>query len=241
VNQGGTQADRPVVTVASLNLHCGVGTRGEPFDVEAAILGLDADVIALQETWSPDAGPDPVTAAAAALGAQVFRVPLRRATSLSRLHIPGEDGLGRTGIAVLSKLPVARYEVLDLGRMPGDMVRRCAQILTIELPGGTLMRLAATHLTHRAASPVQLGRLLRHLSRGSPPTLIAGDLNMPRLMAGVTPGYSAAVRGRTWPAELPVVQLDHLLTSSGLTAAAGTVLPPAGSDHLPVRAQVTAR
>jgi endonuclease/exonuclease/phosphatase family metal-dependent hydrolase len=122
--------------------------------------------------------------------------------------------------------------------MPADVVRRCAQILTIELPGHVLFRLAATHLTHRFSSPLQLGRLLRHLGRISLPTVIAGDLNMPRMLAGSTPGYRPAVRGRTWPAELPVVQLDHLLTSRRVRAGAGIVLPPAGSDHLPVRAQI---
>jgi endonuclease/exonuclease/phosphatase family metal-dependent hydrolase len=39
------------LTVASLNMHGGLSTLGEPFDVEAAVAGLDADIVALQEIW----------------------------------------------------------------------------------------------------------------------------------------------------------------------------------------------
>lgn len=236
------------LAVASMNLHCGVGSRGQPFDVEAAILKLDAPVIALQETWSLDSGPDPLAAAAKALDAQLFRVPLLSAADWSTLGIPGESGPGSLAMAVLCRLPVAGYEVADLGQMRGDAVRRCAQIVSIELPDRGVLRLAATHLTHRLASPLQLLRLIRRLNAESLPaeslpaeslpTVIAGDLNMPRLLAGTVRGYSPAVYGRTWPADLPVLQLDHILTSSGLDQISGSVLAPAGSDHLPVRAEI---
>src|SRR5260370_7347819 len=43
------------LTVASLNLHLGLGWQGDPFDVAAAITGLDAAVICLQEVWLPQA------------------------------------------------------------------------------------------------------------------------------------------------------------------------------------------
>lgn len=227
------------LAVASMNLHCGVGSRGQPFDVEAAVRNLDAPVIALQESWSPDSGPDPVAAAAKALDAQLFRVPLLSAADWSTLGIPGESGPGSLAMAVLCRLPVTGYEVADLGRMRGDAVRRCAQIVSIELPDRSVLRLAATHLTHRLISPLQLLRLIRRLNaEPSLPTVIAGDLNMPGLLAGTVRGYSPAVYGRTWPAELPVMQLDHILTSSGIEQISGSVLAPAGSDHLPVRAEI---
>jgi endonuclease/exonuclease/phosphatase family metal-dependent hydrolase len=44
-------------TVASVNLHCGVASTGEPFDVESVIRGLDATIIAVQETWQTDSQP----------------------------------------------------------------------------------------------------------------------------------------------------------------------------------------
>jgi endonuclease/exonuclease/phosphatase family metal-dependent hydrolase len=46
------------------------------------------------------------------------------------------------------------------------------------------------------------------------------------------------VRGPTYPAHRPLVQLDHLLAGPGLRAEAAEVLPGVGSDHLPVRAQL---
>jgi endonuclease/exonuclease/phosphatase family metal-dependent hydrolase len=78
----GAVASRDVVPVASMNLHCGIGTRGQPYDVMAAVRGLDAPVIALQETWSPAGqADDAVTAAARYLGARLFRVSLVSGTT----------------------------------------------------------------------------------------------------------------------------------------------------------------
>jgi endonuclease/exonuclease/phosphatase family metal-dependent hydrolase len=229
-----------IVTITSLNLHCGIDTRGQPFDVQAAIGGLDAQVIALQEVWLPDgATEDPVEAAAKAMGAELFRLPGRKVASLAGVGVRGPSGPGRTGMAVLTTLPVARYEVVALGQMPGDLARRSAQVVTLTLPGGGPLRMACTHLTHRLTSPLQLARLMWHLGYGPAPTIIAGDLNMPRQAARLAPGYTAVVQGRTWPAELQVVQLDHVLAGRGIGILGGAVLPPAGSDHLPVRARVT--
>jgi endonuclease/exonuclease/phosphatase family metal-dependent hydrolase len=225
------------MAVASLNMHGGVGTGGQPFDVGAAIRGLDADVVVLQETWCPESGPDPVAVAAASLGAELFRVPLRSAPSLRAIGIPADSGPGQSGLAVLCRHRVASYEVADLGQMRGDPVRRRAQILGIELPDHSMVRIVATHLTHRLVSPIQLARLIRYLG-SSVPTVIAGDLNMPGVIASRVPSYTMAVRGRTWPAELPVAQLDHILAGPFFEPVAGTVLPTAGSDHLPVRARL---
>lgn len=227
------------VTIASMNLHCGAGTRGQPFDIEAAIAGLAADVIVLQETWSPeDAGTDPVESAAKAMGARLFRVPQRRVRALTDIAIPLSAGPGAVGIALLTTLPVTGYEVVRLRHIPGDVAARRAQIATVGLPGGGVLRVTGTHLTYRLASPVQLAQILLRLGTTSLPTVIAGDLNMPRQVARCAPGYEPAVRGRTWPAELPLVQLDHVLVGRGATLVDAAVLPPAGSDHLPVRARL---
>jgi endonuclease/exonuclease/phosphatase family metal-dependent hydrolase len=229
---------RSDIAVASMNMHGGVGSAGQPFDIEGAIRGLEADVVALQETWSPESGPDPLAAAAASLGAELFRVPLRSAASLRTIGIPADSGPGHSGLALLCRHRVTGHELVDLGQMRGDPVRRHAQVLTIELPDRSVVRIAATHLTHRLVSPIQLARLIRHLDGVRVPTVIAGDLNMPGLLASLARGYTMAVRGRTWPAELPVTQLDHILAGQGIEPVGGSVLPAAGSDHLPVRARL---
>jgi endonuclease/exonuclease/phosphatase family metal-dependent hydrolase len=236
----GARDPAEVVTIASMNLHCGIGTRGQPFDVEAAIESLDAQVIALQEVWSSDgAAEEPIDRAAKAMGAELLRVPGRTVPSLAGVGVRGPSRPGRTGMALLTTLPVVRYEVVPLGQMPGDASPRSAQVVRLTLPAGGPLRIACTHLTHRMASPVQLGRLMWHLAGDPAPTVIVGDLNMPRQVARLAPGYTAVVRGRTWPAELPVVQIDHVLAGRGIGILGGAVLPPAGSDHLPVRARVS--
>jgi endonuclease/exonuclease/phosphatase family metal-dependent hydrolase len=228
--------DDDQVTIASLNLHGGLDRRGQPFDVEAACHYLKADIIALQEVWQPDGQPDPLAPLASALGAEVRHASLVAHSSLHRLRVGPSTAPGAWGLAVLTALPVTGYHVVDLGRAPWDPCRRAAQVFTVTTPGGKPLRLVNTHLTHRYISLIQLRRLVAHLADGADPTVIVGDLNMPRAFTRAAAGYADAVRGRTYPAHRPLVQLDHLLAAR-LTGLDGEVLDPVGSDHLPVRAQ----
>ena len=226
------------VILASLNTHGGRDADGQVYDLAAACRQLKADIIALQEVWRPHGEPDPVDEIASALGAEAFRAELRSDTDLRRLSISGETARGQWGLAVLTTMPVAGSEVADLGRTPGDPIRRVAQLITVDIPGGGRLRVANSHLTHLFASPVQLLRLVRHLAAADVPTVIAGDLNMPLPVTGLAVGYDAAVTGRTYSASRPVVQLDHILANHRVTRCGGEVLGPAGSDHLPVRARL---
>ncbi len=225
-----------------------------------AIRGLDAAVICLQEAWLPapaalgsedGAGESPpadaVAAAARLLGAALYRVPVRSGISLaefglaSRGHVSAGLAASRTGdlcLAVLTALPVTGYEVRSLGRAPADHAPRLAQVICLRLANDTSVRIVNTHLTHRLTSPLQLGLLWRYLRQRPVPTVIAGDLNMPRLIAARLAGFTPAVSGRSWPAWQPVVQLDHVLIGQEIVPAAGAVLAPAGSDHLPIRAMI---
>ena len=230
--------DEPI-TLASLNLHGGLTARGEPFDVAEACHRLKADVITLQEAWRPDAQPDLVTAVAAELGAQVRHRGLARNTSRALLGVGADTGSGTWGLAVLSQLPVTGYQEIELGRAPGDRISRAAQVVTLTTPGGAALRVVNTHLTHRFTSPVQLIRLARELATGPAlPTIIVGDLNTPRLGTLAAPGYRATVRGRTYPAGRPWIQLDHLLVRGPVRVSGAEVADPVGSDHLPIRAEL---
>ena len=226
------------VILASLNTHGGRDAAGRAYDLAAACRRLDADVIALQEVWRPRGEPDPVDEIASALGADAVQADLCADINLRSLGISGETTQGRWGLAVLTTLPVAHYEVADLGRTPGDQIPRAAQLITLEIPGGGRLRLANTHLTHLLASPVQLIRLMQHLAAADVPTVIAGDLNMPLPLTWLAVGYAPAVIGRTYPAHQPVVQLDHILADSRVARRGGQVVAPAGSDHRPVRARL---
>lgn len=237
--------------VASLNLHGGADLRGAPFDVPAAIRALDAAVICLQEVWLPAAhapgdaavpalwrDADPVAVAAAALGLSVYRAQMCPRDANPLLRRGAASGPGSIGICVLTALPAAGHQVFQLGCGPGDDVPRVAQVLTLTLPGGGALRLVNTHLTCSAASPLQLWRLWSRLRADPVPTVIAGDLNQPGLVARRFPGLTDLIAGRSFPADGPLLQLDHILASRGVSGEQGVVLPPCGSDHLPVRARV---
>jgi endonuclease/exonuclease/phosphatase family metal-dependent hydrolase len=225
--------------LASLNTHGGRGADGRPYDLADACRQLKADVIALQEVFRPHGEPDPVAEIAAELGAEALHTELRADIDLRSVGISEETTRGRWGLAVLTTVPVAHCAAADLGRTPGDSIARAAQLVTLDLPGGGRLRLANTHLTHLLASPVQLVRLVRHLAAAAgPPTVIAGDLNMPMPVTGLAAGYAPAVIGRTFPAHRPLVQLDHVLADRRVIRCGGEVCGPAGSDHLPVRARL---
>ena len=227
-----------VVTIGSLNLHGGMTRAGRPFGVAEAIGRLPADIVAVQENWWRRDGADEVEKAARDCGAELIRVPVLTGISLADLGITPNPEPGSWGIAVLSRLPVTGYETVDLGQAPRDEVRRIALVCSVTAPGGWPLRLVCTHLTHKLTSPVQLRRLARHLAAARPtPTVIAGDLNMPRPATWVAAGFAPTVRGATWPAHRPLVQIDHLLAGAGVECCAGRVLPPVGSDHLPVLGQ----
>ncbi len=227
------------ITLASLNLHGGVTSQGEPFDVAEACHRLKADVITLQEAWRPEEEPDVVTTVAAALGAEVRHRGLARSTSRARLGVGTDQGAGTWGLAALSMLPVIGYQEIELGRAPGDRIGRAAQVLTLATPGGAALRVVNTHLTHRYSSPVQLALLVRRLAGTSLPTVLAGVLNMPRPATLVARGYRSVVRGRSFPAGRPLIQLDHMLLCGAVSASETQVLEPVGSDHLPIRARLS--
>jgi endonuclease/exonuclease/phosphatase family metal-dependent hydrolase len=237
------------LTVASLNLHCGYGFYGQSFDVAAALCQLEADVVCVQESWLPtqadDGGPasDPLAEAAAKLGAEVFRTVLTRRRGLNLAGVPPTSVGGEMAIAVLAALPATDYQVIDLGRAPGDDVPRFGQVVILELRDGTAVRIVNTHLTHGLTSPMQLRTLRRRLRgdaklAGRVPTIVAGDLNMPRALAAMSINDDPTVRGKTWPANRPFLQLDHIIVDQRIKVVQSQVLPSVGSDHLPIRARL---
>jgi endonuclease/exonuclease/phosphatase family metal-dependent hydrolase len=232
------------LTVASFNLHSGMDAQGQPYDVPTAVGALDAAVICLQEDWIPAGAPvragpaDPITLIGRALGVGVHRAQLGGPLTRSQLGVCADGGSGLLCISVLTALPVISYKVIELGHGPGDTIPRVAQVLMLQSPAGGLLRLVNCHLTFSVTSPLQLRRLWRPLRSDPVPTVIAGDLNMPAMVARPFAGLTELVKGATFPARQPVLQLDHVLVSGGIQAGSGTVLPAAGSDHRPVRAQL---
>jgi endonuclease/exonuclease/phosphatase family metal-dependent hydrolase len=147
---------------------------------------------------------------------------------------------GSWDIAVLSRLPVVRTEVIALKRLWRDRAQRAAVIVWVEVAGRPVA-IVGTHMTHLTyGSPVHYRRLARELNRvvGDTPALLAGDMNLwgppVRLLL---PGWQRAVNGKTWPAWHPHSQVDHILVR-GLSIKDGSVRPDAGSDHRPIVARL---
>ena len=151
---------------------------------------------------------------------------------------------GTWGIALLSRLPVRSVRTLDLGQLPTDPARRGAIVAEVATASGDRsLQVVGTHLAHLSqGSPRHIAALrrdVRDLVRR--PAVIAGDMNLwgPPLSA-LLPGWTRAVRGRSWPTWSPVLlaQTDHLLVTRSVQVREGSVLRMAGSDHCPVRASL---
>lgn len=257
--------------MASFNVHGGVDGWGRAFDVVAICRRLEADVLVLQEVWTPGGGEGVADQVAAELGYRATVVPMARAKMFPVPPRPGTKWgpvlrnhpgvgmqvlpppqtprvgtghrypgtLGTSGIALLTRSAFgdAPAEVIELGSQGGDPVRRVALQAGVLVDGERLV-VTATHMSHlRHGSPRQLRLLGGRLPPRRQPAVLMGDMNLwgPPLSA-LFPGWSRAVRGRTWPSWRPVFQIDHVLVTAPVRVVESQVVELPGSDHLPVRA-----
>jgi endonuclease/exonuclease/phosphatase family metal-dependent hydrolase len=151
------------------------------------------------------------------------------------------NGEGTLGIGVLTRLPARRIGAIQLGPTVGDPApARTALHVEIDV-GGSPLQVVAVHLTSRLlhGPMVQLGRLARAVPEDDA-AVIAGDCNFwgPGVRMYLR-GWRRAVRGRTWPARFPHSQIDHVLVRPMMKVHRGEVLPDVGSDHRPVRADLS--
>ncbi len=152
---------------------------------------------------------------------------------------------GTWGIAVLTRrtLTVDGTRTLQLSPLARDRVHRAAIVVDLTVDGAPIS-VVGTHMSH-----LQYGshRNYSHLKRllqtdARPDAVLLGDMNLwgPPVRA-LLPDWRRAVKGRTWPAWHPHSQIDHILVRGNIGVSAGEVLPFAGSDHRPVRAQLSLR
>jgi endonuclease/exonuclease/phosphatase family metal-dependent hydrolase len=149
---------------------------------------------------------------------------------------------GMLGIAVLVRpeLPIEATRVVPMSVLRADRVRRAAIVVDVTVDGRPLS-VAGTHMAHMHMGShrnwAELRRQLR--SEARPDAVLAGDMNTwGPLVHVLMPGWSRAVVGPSWPSWSPHSQIDHILVRGALRAEAGEVLPAAGSDHRPIRAQL---
>jgi endonuclease/exonuclease/phosphatase family metal-dependent hydrolase len=94
--------------VASANLHGGVRPDGAPYDVAAAVAGLDADLVALQEVWWPEGACAPVDVLGRALGGTGYWALVGAGTQWRPGDRPGRGGLGAAPVRLDNPRPAGR-------------------------------------------------------------------------------------------------------------------------------------
>jgi endonuclease/exonuclease/phosphatase family metal-dependent hydrolase len=220
----------------------------------AAVRLLNPDVLALQEVDrdQPRSHLADLTAVAAeAMGAVTHRF----AAALS--GTPGSTWLAATeddvpgtaayGIALLSRYPARSWQVRRLPRIPFRFpffVLRARKMVVVEeepravvvgrldTPAGPLT-VANTHLSYVPGwGQWQLQQVRQDLAREPGPVVLMGDLNMRGALPTLVTGYASLARHRTFPADRPDSQLDHILLRGRLGRVVRSSAPQLPlSDH----------
>lgn len=195
------------LVVATFNLHVGLDGWGVPFDPVSACAALDADVLVLEEAFTPEDGESMVSTIAKALGYDALTVPLAPARRFPVVpRRPGMDphrwgpGHGtrarslvvdRATGAFPRRRPVRRrgprrrgaergsWELAVLHRHPAR--RRWVAPLP-QLPQDVAVRQVALVEVDAPGGPITVaGTHLAHLSQGSPRQIRA----LGRLLGGL--------------------------------------------------------
>jgi len=200
------------LSIASENI---MGGNPRPKDAANALAATGVDVIAVQELDSD--GKEAVD------------------DTLSTTY-PHSEALSTVG--VWSKRPLSNPQSLDLGL-------GWARVLSVDVDTSSgQTRLYVVHLASvRPGDSVGRDKMLRHLATTiradqSPRIVIIGDFNtassdreLTQLTTLAPEVHTSAFGfGFTWPAQFPVVRLDHAL-AKGLSSVSSRILDDNGSDH----------
>jgi len=219
------------LTVMTYNTGCGLI---EPDDLIAVLRDSEADIIALVEVTADE-------------------VPLLNAALAEVYPYRVLYGYGIPGIGLLSRYPILEHELFDLSthafpylRARLDVEGRPLTVIAAHPPPG-LEGLRAYRIPGTPDFP-----LLADAAVSDGPTLLIGDLNTSdqsenyqRLAeAGLQDSFREAGwgLGLTFPASganMPsLVRIDYIWHTPGFHAVRAWTGPDAGSDHLPVTAQL---
>jgi endonuclease/exonuclease/phosphatase family metal-dependent hydrolase len=244
------------VRVATFNILHGRSLIDGEVDIPRfaeAVSALDADVLALQEVdrnQPRSANADLTAVAAEAMGAadQLFVAALSGSPGATWVAATGEEQPDETayGIALLSRLAVTSWEVVRLrspgmkvpmwfkGRRKPELVSdepRVAVAARIGTPSGPLT-VINTHVSFiRWWGRHQLRRVMDAVA-AEQRLLLMGDLNMAPAAARRVTGLRELASGPTFPAQNPLVQLDHVLARGEVgRVRSAQIRPMPLSDH----------
>lgn len=228
------RTDATSLRLVAYNIRMGFGLDGT-FDPEAAARAVRRerpDVVVMSEVdraWLLNGGHDTLEI-------------LARKLDLQYSFAPAADPVW--GDAVLTTLPIVARETV---RLTADGAPTGAQALGVVLRvGGREVAVVSTHIQPPGGRPplVQVREISAFATRfgGDRPTVVAGDLNIepgdPSMRAFADAGYGdglAAFRPvRTFPADRPTKEIDHVLVRGGFTASDPSVGTTTASDHAPL-------
>lgn len=237
------------LTVMSYNIHRGRDVDGV-LDLEriaSVIRAQSADLVALQEVgrhWSADSD---FRDQAAELG-RLLEMESVYGANLDRE--PPAPGAPRRqyGNAILSAWPVLESENILLPRASADTEQRGLLVLDVDL-GDAPFRLHNAHLGLGAPDrALQVQAILAEADDAAGAHALVGDLNARPTAPELAPlferfGDAWALAGEgggfTFPASDPTARIDYVLVSPQLGVGEVRVPASAGSDHLPLVAELT--
>jgi endonuclease/exonuclease/phosphatase family metal-dependent hydrolase len=169
-----------------------------------------------------------------------------RAIRPATLELPRfkESERGRFGMAVLVRpdYPIEDRRILSLPTLKRDRVRRCVIVVDLTVEGRPIS-VAGTHMAHLYQGSPKHYRLIgqRLKAEARPDAVLSGDMNLwgPGVRLLLPGGWHRAVRGASWPTEHPHSQIDHILVRGALQPVSGKVFGDSGSDHRPIRAEIS--
>lgn len=230
--------DDQTFRVASYNIRKAIGgdLRRNPGRILSVVRALGADIVALQEADHRFRSRTPLFDAA--------EVTVR--TGLTAINFGmGPAALGWHGNVVFVG-PRVRVAATAVGALPG-LEPRGFVMADLDVAGHPV-RLVAAHLAlfaHHRRHQVDL--LARSLDAPDDrPLVVLGDLNAwgraPRSLSALHATMSEVVCGKSFPARLPVAQLDRMFYRGAVSPVACGVWRerPASvaSDHLPIWADL---
>jgi endonuclease/exonuclease/phosphatase family metal-dependent hydrolase len=189
-----------------------------------------------RDTWS---APRAWSAQSRALFLEGVRPVSDRVRALPRYR-EGEPGTFNIAVLIRPGITIEGTRVVPLRQLRADPCERAALVVDVVVEGRPLS-VVGIHMSHlHFGSHRNWADLRRALPTAAhPDTVLAGDMNTWGPLVNLfMPGWRRAVIGRTWPAWRPHSQIDHILVHGALRPTSGAVLPDAGSDHRPVRAEL---
>jgi len=237
------------LTVMTYNIHRGRDVDGvlDLDRIAAVIRAQNADLVALQEVgrhWSADSDfRDQPAELGRLLGMRfVFGANLDRN--------PPKAGAPRRqfGNAILTGWPVLDSHNVLLPRASADSEQRGLLVVDIDLDGEPF-RLHNTHLGVSAQDRrLQVEAILAEADDAAVPHALLGDFNAGPTAPELAPLFERSRDawtvagegdGHTFPASGPTARIDYVLVSPQLTVSSVRVPTLAGSDHLPVVAELS--